>query len=110
MVNYLNPHNLYSSIAYVDIRVIEFQKRGLPHAHILLTLASEDKLACAEDIDRIICAELPDENMDPLAFETITRHMIHGPCGIDIPYAPCMDGNTCTKHYPKTFCDTTIIE
>jgi len=65
---------------------------------------------CTEDIDHIICAELPDEDTDPLAFETITIHMINGPCGIDIPYAPCMDGNTCTKHYPKSFCDKTIIE
>ena len=36
--------------------------------------------------------------------------MIHGPCGTDILYAPCIDGNTCTKHYPKSFCDKTIIE
>jgi len=36
--------------------------------------------------------------------------MIHGPCGTDIPHAPCMDGGSCTKHYPKSFCDDTIIE
>ena len=65
---------------------------------------------CTEDIDRIICAELPDEDTDPLAFETVIRHMIHGPCGTDIPYAPCIEGNKCTKHYPKSFCDMTIIE
>jgi len=65
---------------------------------------------CIEDIDHIICAELPDKDSDPLAFETITRHMIHCPCGTDIPYASCMDDNSCIKHYPKTFCDETIIE
>lgn len=32
--------------------VIEFQKRGLPHAHLLLTLAHEDKLHNANDYDR----------------------------------------------------------
>ena len=36
--------------------------------------------------------------------------MIHGPCGTDILYAPCIEGNKCTKHYPKSFCDMTIIE
>ena len=104
------PRNLYSSVICVDIHVIEFQKRGLPHAHILLTLASEDRPTCTEDIDRIICAELPDEDTDLLTFETVTRHMIHGLCGTDISYTPCMDGDTCTKHYLKSFCGKTIIE
>jgi len=36
--------------------------------------------------------------------------MIHGLCGTDILYASCIDGNTCTKHYPNSFCDKTIIE
>src|SRR6266498_3679706 len=33
------------------IHVIEFQKRGLPHAHILMILASEDRLKTPEDFD-----------------------------------------------------------
>ena len=76
----------------------------------MLTLANEDKPTCAEDIDNIICAELPDNVSDPLAFETVTKHMIHGPCGNGASYAPCMDGSKCTKHYPKTFSNKTIIE
>lgn len=32
--------------------VIEFQKRGLPHAHILLILAPQDKLNSPDDYDR----------------------------------------------------------
>ena len=32
--------------------VIEFQKRGLPHAHILIILAPEDKLNSPDDYDR----------------------------------------------------------
>ena len=75
-----------------------------------MTLASKDKPTCAGVIDRVICAELPDIDTDPLAFETITRHIIQGPCGNDIPYASCMDGGTCTKHYPKVFSDNTIVE
>jgi len=31
------------------IHVIEFQKRGLPHAHILLIMADEDKPQTTED-------------------------------------------------------------
>lgn len=39
-------------IAYVW--VIEFQKRGLPHVHLLITLSPEDKLRSAADIDRFV--------------------------------------------------------
>ena len=42
------------------IYVIEFQKRGLPHAHILLWFASSDKPRTPDDIDRWISAEIPD--------------------------------------------------
>ncbi|GAU51410.1 hypothetical protein TSUD_413210 [Trifolium subterraneum] len=44
---------------------IEFQKRGLPHAHILLWLDSRDRLQSPESIDSVICAELPDKNLFP---------------------------------------------
>ncbi|XP_049394611.1 uncharacterized protein LOC125858871 [Solanum stenotomum] len=40
---------------------VEFQKRGLPHAHILIILSNEHKLLIAEAYDDIIRAELPDE-------------------------------------------------
>ncbi|XP_057432983.1 uncharacterized protein LOC130725812 [Lotus japonicus] len=39
---------------------IEFQKRGLPHAHILIWLQGENKLKTGDDIDKVISAELPD--------------------------------------------------
>ena len=43
------------------VHVIEFQKRGLPHCHLLIILKDEDKLRDRHDIDELICAELPDE-------------------------------------------------
>ena len=36
--------------------VVEFQKRGLPHAHILLILAEVDKPTTPSQIDALICA------------------------------------------------------
>ena len=45
-----------------SIRVIEFQKRGLPHAHILLILKPSDKPRTIEEIDKIVCAVIPDIN------------------------------------------------
>ena len=40
---------------------IEFQKRGLPHAHILVTLKEEFKFTTAERIDQFICAKITSE-------------------------------------------------
>ena len=42
------------------IHVIEFQKRELPHAHILMILTSEDRPNSSEDFDNLVCAEIPD--------------------------------------------------
>ena len=81
-----------------------------PHAHILLTLANEGKPNCSEDIDSFICVELPHKDDNPLAYETITKNMIHGPCGVINPYLSCMDGSLRTKHYPKPFTNDTTIE
>ncbi|XP_021771182.1 uncharacterized protein LOC110735317 [Chenopodium quinoa] len=84
--------------------VIEFQKRGLPHAHILITLAPEDKPKCPEDIDVIISAKIPDKDRDPLTYETVTKNMLHGPCG------PCLIDGKCLKHFPKKFCAETTFD
>ena len=47
-------------VPVAHVHVIEFQKRGLPHCHMLIILRGEDKLRNREDIDRIISAEIPD--------------------------------------------------
>ena len=47
---------------------IEFQKRGLPHTHLLIILASLDALGPLDDPqswDNIVCAELPDQQSQP---------------------------------------------
>ena len=88
-------------MAYVY--VVEFQKRGLPHAHILLILAPEDKIHSVEKYDSVISAEIPDPIVHPLAYETVVACMMHGPCGTLNPSAPCMKNGICQKHYPKNF-------
>ncbi|KAK7101715.1 hypothetical protein V1264_020052 [Littorina saxatilis] len=85
-------HVLGKPVAYVY--VIEFQKRGLPHCHLLIILDENSKLKVAADIDTLISAEIPDPHEDPVLFEIVKSTMIHGPCGALDPKSPCMvDGN-----------------
>jgi hypothetical protein len=65
------------------IWVIEFQKRGLPHAHILLILDEVSKLRTAKDYDSMVSAEIPNSIRYPEAYETVISCMVHGPCGPD---------------------------
>ena len=84
--------------------VIEFQKRGLPHAHILIHFAPEDKLRTPADIDSIISAQLPDPETQTRLYAAVTKHMLHGPCGPGYNMgSPCMHKTTkvCTKNFPK---------
>ncbi len=45
---------------------IEFQKRGLPHAHILVFLSEQDKPRCPMDYDKYVCANVPDPDLEPM--------------------------------------------
>ena len=88
------------------MHVIEFQKRGLPHAHILLTLDANDKLR-EEDVDNVISAVIPDKQIYPSWYETVTEILTHGPFGLLDPNAPCMKDGKCLKSNSKAFNDIT---
>ncbi|GJW86154.1 DNA helicase PIF1, ATP-dependent [Tanacetum coccineum] len=77
------------------VYVIEFQKRGLPHAHILLWLEEHCKCKTPSDIDDIISAKLPSPTDDPDAYKTVTDYMLHGPCGKDARNATCTADGKC---------------
>ncbi|KAE9107293.1 hypothetical protein PF007_g13094 [Phytophthora fragariae] len=89
------------------IYVVEFQKWGLPHAHILVILADEDKPRRREIIDKLASAELPDAELNPQLYETIMTSMMHGPCGAANPNSSCMKDGKCTKGYPKPLVEVT---
>ena len=69
--------------------VVEFQKRGLPHAHILLIVRSEDKPCTPTMIDELVYAEIPDPEQHPHLYKLVENHMVHGPCGELNPSCPC---------------------
>nr|GEX19365.1 hypothetical protein [Tanacetum cinerariifolium] len=67
------------------VYTVEFQKRGLLHAHICLFLHKDDKVPNVEHIDRYISAEIPDPNYDPDLYKLVSNFMMHGPCDEDDP-------------------------
>ena len=85
---------------------IEFQKRGLPHAQIIVTLHPNDKLVCPDAIDKYISTEIPSsENL--ILQKLVIKHMLHGP---HTDKSACFDKKKlCIKEFPK-FCDCTIFK
>ncbi|KAI9108530.1 hypothetical protein K1719_020414 [Acacia pycnantha] len=67
-----------------EVYTIEFQKRGLPHAHIILWLSETDK--------------------------TLVSYMIRGPCGRSSASAPCMKDGRCSKYFPRKFNEHTMLD
>ncbi|XP_073121078.1 uncharacterized protein [Henckelia pumila] len=93
-------------VAYVY--VIEFQKRGLPHCHMLLILQSNYKITSPDKFDSYVVAELPDKNFSPRLFGLVSRHMMHGPCGELNKKCPCMVNGKCKNHYPRPFSEHSV--
>uniref|UniRef100_A0A0L8G3U9 Helitron helicase-like domain-containing protein n=1 Tax=Octopus bimaculoides TaxID=37653 RepID=A0A0L8G3U9_OCTBM len=55
---------------------VEWQKRGLPHAHILVWLVTKIDPTL---IDDIITAEIPNPTVDQQLYDIVKAHIVHGP-------------------------------
>ncbi|GJR63091.1 DNA helicase [Tanacetum coccineum] len=89
---------------------VEFRKRGLPYCHTLLWVDSTTKIRNAEDVDHFISAELPDPNIDPSGYKIVSEMMIHEPCRAANLSAPCMQGDQCSKKFPKKYTPKTFVD
>jgi hypothetical protein len=89
--------------------VIEFQKRGLPHAHIAVSFAEKDKLKSSRDVDLMISAEIPDPVKCPILHKMVCRHHVH--CCKNDPGDPgsCMLDGCCKKSFPFDERQTTVL-
>ncbi|XP_015933781.2 uncharacterized protein LOC107459978 [Arachis duranensis] len=85
------------------IYVTKFQKRGLPHVHMLLILENNDKLIDPEHYDSLVRAEIPSKEVEPHLHDAVLKHMIHGPCRTLDQSSPCMKKGQCKCNYPKEF-------
>lgn len=98
LMDFIVKHNVYEQ-PRCWMYSVEWQKRGLPHAHILLWLIEKIR---PDQVDSIISAEITDAELDPELYEVVTTQMIHGPCGDHNRHSPCMVGNKCSKRYPRS--------
>ncbi|KAK1374491.1 hypothetical protein POM88_030684 [Heracleum sosnowskyi] len=90
--------------------VVEFQKRGLPHVHMLIWLDSNSKKNLIANVDKFVSAEIPDPVEDPVGYEAVKAFMIHGPCGAERMKSPCMKDFKCIRHFPKKYCARTTYD
>jgi hypothetical protein len=92
------------------VYTIEFQKRGLPHAHIIIWL-KKDSPSDAAMVNTFISAQLPNPTSDLIGYEAVSSSMVHGPCSPHVTYSPYMMDGKCSKFFPKQLCEhTTILE
>ena len=75
---------------------VEFQKRSLPHAHILIWLLDGQSIR-SNRVDELICAEIPDIDADPELFAILTANMVHG----HSPACQTTGVSRCSKGFPK---------
>jgi hypothetical protein len=90
------------------VHTIKFQKKGLPHCHMMLMMEPGSIPNTAEKIDALICAEIPDPVAEPVLHNAVSNLNMHGPCS---KVVGCLEDGQCTKHFPKPFqAETSVVE
>lgn len=100
LLNYIKEEKPFGEVIS-EKSVIEFQKRGLVHAHVILFLHHSAKfdLENPSNFDNIISAEIPPKTVESLR-SAVLAYMIHRPCDRNAHY-PCMKDGKCSKYFPK---------
>lgn len=92
--------------AVAQVHTIEYQKRGLPHMHLLIILDENSKFRTPEDVDKAVSAELPDPTSNPEFFALVSSTMYHhcrkGRCFTE-------DSPKCAKGFPKPYREATTF-
>eukprot|EP00956_Cyclotella_meneghiniana_P038178 scaffold149794_cov40-Cyclotella_meneghiniana.AAC.3 len=95
--------------------VIEFQKRGAPHMHLLVWIKNFDQ--SPHNIDNVISTEVPPEGApgtkEQELHDLVMKHMIHGPCGdghrTNLSCQNNCKNGKCGRGFPKDYASTTTV-
>ena len=82
----------------------------MPHGHILVFMEKGSKFSTADDIDKIISAEIPDKTVDPDLYVIVGNCVRHGPCGVAKKDNACIVNGKCSKMFPKPLNIRTSID
>lgn len=83
--------------------LVQWQMRGLTHAHIPLWMFDKNR---PDYIESIFSAEILET--DPELHSVMTMNMIHGPCGIHSAYSPCMENGNIANRFRRPLVADTI--
>jgi hypothetical protein len=101
---FLRKH--FGGLVY-EISVIEFQKRGLPHAHVVIKSNQETPLSM---IDCLISAELPDPDEKPMLYQQIKHFHMHSPDHLSRIGSRCNRNGRCIYDYPQPITPHTYLD
>uniref|UniRef100_A0A914YHM5 Helitron helicase-like domain-containing protein n=1 Tax=Panagrolaimus superbus TaxID=310955 RepID=A0A914YHM5_9BILA len=117
LIRYVEKSEIFGPVI-ASVVVVEFQKRGLPHCHCAFTL--KEKWDTVEKVDAYVRGYLPPKNQeeadaagevyDKEDYELTKKFMIHTPCGIHNPNAPCMVNGKCKRNFPRDNRETTEMD
>ena len=90
-----------------EISVVEFQKRGLPHAHIVVKFKYDPPLSA---IDSLISTELPDYNQYPDLYKQVRTFHLHSKDHLSRPGSRCSRNGRCIYNYPLPITPYTHVD
>ena len=83
---------------------VEFQKRGLPHVHMLVWLEDEALTKTGIGIEQVSRAWIPNPSIDQYGFDLVSTHMMH-----ECKEGRCLKNGKCKDHYPMAFRDEITV-
>ncbi|GJT34990.1 hypothetical protein Tco_0925409 [Tanacetum coccineum] len=115
MQNYLDTMALCKAFGYPDLFITFTCNPKWPEIkrfvqkHNVSAEDMPDVLTRPEDIDRLISAEIPDEQEDLELYKLVSEQMMHGPCGPHNMSSTCMKKKVFSKKFLKDYTEKTYI-
>ena len=108
LIEDITKKNIFGKIeAYMY--TVEFQKRDLPHAHILVILKNKKDILEPTKWNLFTCAQIPNKEKNPRLYNLVQKHMIHS-CKV----GRCLESKklsaVCTKRFPRDFSDVQQVD